>query len=131
MVTRSRTMQGSTTKDFTGSKVWQEGHKLVLTTYRFLRAFPAEEQFSLKNQMQKAAVTITTNIAESHSAGSTNEKLEFLVVANASMIEFQNCLLISRDVGYLKTAYFDEIARQTAVVSKQLSALTTATQKLV
>lgn len=121
-------MKETKLRGFTGSKAWQEGHKLVLTTYRFLRSYPAEEQFSLKEKMKETSVAITTNIAEGYSAHSATEKLRFFVDANGAMIEFQNCLLISRDVGYLKTAFFDEIARQAAVVNKQLAGLIAATQ---
>lgn len=121
-------MQGAKPRSFTESKAWQEGHKLVLTTYRFLQKFPAEEQFSLKSQLQKSVVEITTNIAEGCAAGSRSERLKFFMMANTSIIEFQNCLLISHDVGYLKTAFFDEIARQAAVVNRQLSGLIAATQ---
>ena len=123
--------QQSKLKNFTESKAWQEGHKLVLAVYRFLRSFPAEEEFSLRNQMQKASVTITTNMAEGLATDSRVDRLNFFLAANAAMIELQNCLLISRDVGFLKSAYFDEIARQTAVVNKQLSGLIAATEKMI
>lgn len=116
-------------KNFTESKAWQEGHKLVLTTYRFLRAFPAEEQFSLSEEMKRMSVALTTNIAEALSTESSVEKMKFLVAANASMIEFQNYLLISRDVGFLKKAFFDEIARQAAMVNKHLTELIKASQR--
>ncbi len=122
-------MQGSKPKNFTESKAWQEGHKLVLTTYRFLQKFPAEEEFSLKSQLQRSAVSITTNLAEGSAAVSRSERLKFFVMANASMIEFQNCLFISHDVGLLKTPFFDEIARQAAIVNRQLMTLIAAAQK--
>ena len=47
-------MQGTKAKNFTEFRPWHEGHKLVLTTYRFLRAFPDEGQFSLRDEMKKA-----------------------------------------------------------------------------
>ena len=49
-------MQGTKAKNFTEFRPWHEGHKLVLTTYRFLRAFPDEGQFSLRDEMKKAVV---------------------------------------------------------------------------
>ena len=107
-------------KKFTESRAWQEGHKLVLITYRFLRAFPAEESFSLKNEIQKAAVTITMNLAEACSFDDASERMTYLVSAQTAMIELQNALLIARDVSYLKPAYYDEIARQVAVVHAQI-----------
>ena len=121
-------MQGAKARNFTESKAWQEGHKLVLTTYRFLQKFPVEEQFSLKSQLQESVVAITTNIAEGCATESRSERLKFFLAANTSMIEFQNCLFISHDVGYLKTPFFDEIARQLAIVNRQLSGLIASAQ---
>lgn len=122
-------MQGKKSKNFTESRAWNEGHKLVLATYRFLRTFPDEEQFSLRNQMQRATVSITTNLAEAHAVSSARDRLKYYTEANIAMIEFQNCLLIARDVGYLKSAYFDEIARQAVSVNKQLAGLLASANK--
>jgi four helix bundle protein len=122
-------MQGTKAKNFTEFRPWHEGHKLVLTTYRFLRAFPDEGQFSLRDEMKKAVVSVTNNIAEGYACDSAAERMNFFVLANAAMVEFQNCLLIARDVGYLKSAYFDEIARQAAIVNRQLAGLVSATKK--
>ena len=122
-------MQGTKMNNFTTSKAWLEAHKLVLVTYRFLRVFPTEEQFSLKNQMQQAAVAITTNIAKGYATESVVDKMQLFMSASMSLIEFHNCLLISRDVGYLKTAYYDEISRQMMVVNKQIAGLIAAAKK--
>lgn len=107
-------------KKFTESRVWQEGHKLVLVTYRFLRAFPANESSTLKSEIQKSAIAITSNLADACSFDNTSKRLEYLMQAQTAMIELQNCLLIARDVNYLKPAYYDEIARQVAVVQAQI-----------
>lgn len=122
-------MQGTKMNTFTTSKAWLEAHKLVLVTYRFLRAFPTEEQFSLKNQMQQASVAITTNIAKGYANEFAADKLQCFMSASTSMIEFHNCLLISRDVGYLKAAYYDEISRQMMVVNKQIAGLIATAKK--
>ncbi len=44
--------------------VWQEGHKVVLQVYKLTSAFPEAEKYALTSQMRRAAVSITSNIAE-------------------------------------------------------------------
>lgn len=52
-------------KEFTDLNSWQEAHKLVLCIYKITKNFPKSEIFCLTSQMQHAAVSITSNIAES------------------------------------------------------------------
>lgn len=52
-------------KKFTDLTTWQEGYKLVLATYELVKGFPAEEQFGLKSQMQRAAVSIMSDTIKS------------------------------------------------------------------
>ena len=51
-------------RDFTDLNVWKEGHKLVLELYRATDNFPQSEKYSLIDQMRRAAVSVTSNIAE-------------------------------------------------------------------
>jgi len=110
-------------KSFTDLNVWQEGHKLVLTIYRITRKFPKEEQFGLTNQLQRAGVSFTSNIAEGFSRNSYKEKLQFYSTALGSLTEIQNQLLIARDIGYITKAEFDKIAEGTVLVSKMTNGL--------
>ena len=61
-------------KNFTDLETWKEGHKLVLLIYEATRLFPKEEKFALIDQMRRAAVSITSNIAEGFSRQSKKEK---------------------------------------------------------
>ncbi len=51
-------------KSFTDLEVWREAHELVLFVYQITKSLPKEELFSLTNQIRRAAVSITSNIAE-------------------------------------------------------------------
>jgi len=58
---------GNKIKSFTDLNTWKEGHRLVLMIYEITKEFPREEMFGLNNQLRRAAVSITSNIAEGFS----------------------------------------------------------------
>lgn len=110
-------------KTFTDLNAWKEAHKLVLMVYKTTKDFPKEEIFGLINQMRRAAVSITSNIAEGFSRQSYSEKAHFYSIAQGSNTELQNQLLITKDVGYLNENDFKEIAEQSVMAHKLLSGL--------
>lgn len=89
---------------------WREGHKLVLAVYRATKLFPKEELFGLTSQLRRAAVSITSNIAEGFSRHTWKEKLYFYSTARVSLTEVENQLVISRDVGYISDSAFRELS---------------------
>jgi len=109
-------------KLFTDLEVWQEAHKLVLMVYKITKDFPKEELFGLVSQLRRAAVSVTSNIAEGFSRFSYKEKIQFYSMALGSLTELQNQLLVARDVGYLNESDFDNISRQSVSVQKLLNA---------
>ena len=110
-------------KSFTDLKTWQEAHKLVLIIYKATKQFPREELFGLTNQMRRAAVSITSNIAEGFSRQSYREKVQFYSIAQGSNTELQNQLLVAKDVEYLEKTDFKEIVNQSIIVHKLLNGL--------
>lgn len=102
---------------------WKEGHALVLNIYQITKKFPKEELFGLISQMRRCAVSITSNIAEGFSRQSYKEKLQFYSIAQGSVTELQNQLLVSKDVGYLTKDEFHKISEQTVTVHKILNGL--------
>jgi four helix bundle protein len=117
-------------ESFTDLNAWKEGHKLVLFIYRLTKSFPSEEKFGLIDQMRRCAVSITSNIAEGFSRKSSKEKSQFYYMALGSVTEFQNQLIISRDVEYLSKTEFQKAAEQTITVSKLVNGLIKSSRKL-
>lgn len=113
---------------FTDLVVWQEGHKLVLTIYKAVKNFPEWEKFGLSNQLTRAVVSFTSNIAEGFAKKSSNEKNKFYNTAQTSLIEVQNQLLIARDVGHMKNEEFTRIANQTVTCHKLIIGLIRSTR---
>lgn len=109
-------------KSFTDLIAWQEAHKLVLQIYKHSENFP-KNSFSLVDQIRRAAVSVSSNIAEGFSRQSKKEKVQFYFISKGSLTEVQNLLLIAKDVSYLEPREFKIIADQTVVVHKLLNGL--------
>jgi len=108
---------------FTDLRAWQEAHKLVLMVYRATRKFPKEELFALVSQMRRAAVSITSNIAEGFSRQSYKEKIQFYFMAQGSLTELHNQIIIAKDVSYVDQADYGEFESQCIVVHKIINGL--------
>lgn len=90
-------------KTFFDLRCWQECHKLVLWIYNITNTFPKEERYSLVDQIRRACVSITSNIAEGFSRSGRAEKIQFYSIALGSLTEVQNQLIIAKDVGYISS----------------------------
>lgn len=110
-------------KSFTQLNTWKEAHLLVLKIYEITKAFPNDEQFGLTNQLRRAVVSITSNIAEGFSRNSYKEKSQFYSMALGSLTEVQNQILIARDLKYIDTQTFTSTAEKTVIVNKLLNGL--------
>lgn len=121
--------ESSKLKSFTDLDTWKEGHKLVLLIYKTTKQFPKDELFGLTNQMRRAAVSITSNVAEGFSRRSYKDKTQFFVMFHGSVTELQNQLIIAHDVGYIKKSEFDSVAAQTVTVHKLLTGLIKSTRQ--
>ena len=108
---------------FTDLDAWQYGHRLVVAIYKETTQWPREEQFGLVSQVRRAAVSVTSNVAEGFSRSTKVDKKHFYVMAHGSLTEVQNQLLVARDVGYMSAAIFDELAAMTITVHKLLTGL--------
>ena len=78
--------------------VYKDAKALVIDVYRLLKLYPAEERYALCDQIRRAAISITSNIAEGMSRYSDKEKAHFLEIAYASMMEVDSQLDISVDL---------------------------------
>jgi len=109
--------------NFTDLKVWKLGHSLVLDLYLVTKSFPKDELFGLISQIRRAAVSVTSNIAEGFCRPTAKDKARFYVIALGSVTELQNQLLISRDLSYLQDEMYLKIAGHLIEMNKMLHAL--------
>jgi len=116
-------MNNGRIKSFTDLNAWKFGHKLVLEVYKLTSQFPKEEKYALVDQMKRAAVSVTSNIAEGFSRQFYLEKTQFYSMAQGSLTELQNQLLIAKDVGYLNKESFEKLAKLSIMVHKLINGL--------
>lgn len=81
--------------------LWQKSISLVSDVYKVTATFPDRERFNLISQINRAAVSIPSNIAEGAGRNSDKEFVQFLAIAHASTYEVETQLIISKNLGYL------------------------------
>ena len=104
-------------------KVWQRSMDLVDEMYTISSAFPDFERFGLSSQLQRAAVSIPSNIAEGHGRKSTNAFLNHLSIAFASLMEVETLILIAERRKYVDKNKTALLLAQTDQIGKMLSGL--------
>ncbi len=68
-------------------KVWQLGVEISVAIYRLTETFPRRETYGLTSQMRRAAISISSNIAEGHCRGHTKDLIRFLAISRGSVSE--------------------------------------------
>lgn len=84
--------------------VWQEAHALVLLVYIATKQFPKDELFGLTSQIRRAVVSVAANIVEGQTRASKKEFLQFLRVANGSLVEVEYYIGLAKDLCYINGA---------------------------
>ena len=103
--------------------VYQDAKAFVVAVYKLLDSFPDTEKFALCNQIRRAAISVTSNIAEGVSRTSNKEKIHFLEIAYASMMEVDSQLDVSIELGYITIEQYELINKQINNIGRQLSVL--------
>ena len=107
-----------------GKPVW-----ILLRSYIKLEKFPAQEKFGLITQLQRAAVSIPSNIAEGAARKNTRELIQFLYVARGSLSELDTQLEICFRVGHLERTVYDRFADKLEEISRMLNGLISSLAK--
>jgi four helix bundle protein len=89
--------------DFTDLETWKQAQKLRQLIYQLTASFPKHESFGLTNQMRRAAISITANIAEGFGRYSYQENIQFCRQSRGSIYEIRDHLTAALDAGYIST----------------------------
>ena len=103
--------------------VWQRGIQLSLAVYKLTAKFPKEELYGLTSQMRRAAVSISSNIAEGYGRGARGEYKQFLGIARGSVLEVETQLVIANELGYCDLDGDHTVEAVAGEVSKMFDAL--------
>ena len=103
--------------------VWHKAIEFADIVYTLTRSFPPDERFGLTNQMRRAAVSISSNIAEGTSRSSRVDYCQFVEIATGSMFEVVSQATIGKRQGWLSEADYLRLYRTAEEQSRMLSGL--------
>jgi four helix bundle protein len=102
---------------------WQEGITLTTSIYQCTSCFPKSEAYGLSSQMQRAAVSIPSNIAEGAARNSSREFIRFLSIAGGSLSELDTQVEIAGNLGYITSEKKVALDEAMDSLSKKLAGL--------
>lgn len=103
--------------------VWEKSIELVTEIYKLVEKFPKEELFGLTSQITRAAVSISSNIAEGKMRGTNPEFKRFLLIAFASGAELETQILISKRLPKTEKLDYNKVDSYLEEVMKMLNKL--------
>jgi four helix bundle protein len=109
--------------NFEKLEVWQKAIDFADLIYSETRAFPSDKRFGLTNQLRRAAVSISSNIAEGSSRSSKSDFARFVEIATGSVFEVVSQAFIAQRQSFLSEDQFREIYADAEELSRMLSGL--------
>jgi len=110
-------------RNFRNLEIWRKGIELVKKIYALTKTYPSEERFGLISQMQRAVVSIPSNIAEGCSRNSEKEYKRFLEIAIGSSFELETQLIIGFEQNYHPIKQHEELLVNINTLQKQINSL--------
>lgn len=105
--------------------VYKTSLLLLKEVYQFTKLFPREEQFVLVTQLRRAAVSVSSNLAEGAARKSNKEKRRFYEISRSSLVEVDAQIEISLILGYIKNESIIEFKKYLESTFKMLSKMIT------
>ena len=105
--------------------VWQKSIQLVIDIYKLTKTFPKEEIYGLASQMQRAVVSIPSNIAEGNDRNSSKEFSQFLRIARGSLAELETQIIISEKLKYTNKEQIAPILNNCYEIGRMINGLLT------
>lgn len=107
--------------DFRQLIVWQKAKDLAVRIYKLVKSESISRDFGFKDQIQRAAVSISANIAEGDELGTDKQSIRHFYIAKGSSAELQTLLIIGSEIDYLDKIISDELINECKVISVMLS----------
>ena len=114
---------------FTSLNAWKVNHELVLEIYKATRTFPKEEKYGITDQIRRASISITANIAEGWGHYHFANKSRFYYQARGSNCEVQNFIIMARDLKLITNKDFELLREKIFNGYKLINSLIRAIEK--
>lgn len=111
----------ATIQQYEDLKVWQDARAIVKEIYQLTKQRVFRQDFGLRDQITRAAISTMSNIAEGFERGSRKEFIQFLNIAKGSNGEVRSQLYIALDQQYLGNKAFEELRESVCALSRRLS----------
>jgi four helix bundle protein len=109
--------------NFEKLETWHKAIAFADMVYAITRGFPNDERFGLTNQMRRAAVSVSSNIAEGAARNSKNDYARFLEIATGSLFEVVSQSFVGQRQGFVSKPDFDRLYAAAEEQGKMLSGL--------
>ena len=107
-------------------RVWQIAKDIAVKIYRLTRSKELARDFGLKDQIQRSAVSIASNIAEGDELGSDKQSVRYFYISKGSVAELTTQLIIAYEIGYIdnitKNSLLDDCDKISAMLTKLIKA---------
>jgi four helix bundle protein len=109
--------------NFEKLETWQKAVAFAELVYELTRNFPSDERFGLTNQMRRAAISVSSNIAEGAARNSRTDYARFLEIAAGSLFEVVSQSFVGKRQGFLSESDFNKLYSAAEELGKMLSGL--------
>ena len=106
--------------NFKKLEFWDKSICLVKDVYLVTSQFPKVEQFGLISQMQRAAVSVSANIAEGSARGTNKDFSRFLRISLGSICELETLTVIAKELQYIDNEVFNKLEKQIQVIKRMI-----------
>ena len=97
---------------------WKKSRELVILVYKITIEYPFNNDFGLRDQIQRASVSIMSNIAEGFDSGTNKSFINFLNYSYRSASEVQSLLYVASDLKYISIKQFDVMYDHSTEIKK-------------
>ena len=117
--------------NFQELRVWQLSKGLAVKIYKLTSEPNFSKDYGLKDQIQRSAVSIPSNIAEGDDLETDKQSVHFFYIAKGSTAELLTQIIIAREIGYLNSETGDSLVNDCQIISVMLTKLIKARSKKV
>ena len=109
------------TKSFEEFEVYQKGIQLAKLIFKLVERKTFDKEYSFKDQIKRAVISITNNIAEGSEYNNNRQLIRYLKISKGSCAEVRSMLILSRELGFCSQTEIEESYKTSIEISQNLS----------